>query len=54
MIMLFECMTNVIKSKDYVKEDMIADIHLFKSFGMLTDVEYINLTKLIIEYPPTV
>lgn len=50
--MLYECMANVIRSGRYVKEDMIADMDLFKNSGMLTDQEYINLTKLIIEYPP--
>lgn len=50
--MLYECMANIIKSKDYKKDAMIADMDLFKTYEMLTDQEYINLTKLIIEYPP--
>lgn len=50
--MLYKCMENVIKSGEYVTEDMVADMDLFKKHGLLTDQEYINLTKLMLEYPP--
>lgn len=49
--MLYNCMENVIKSKKYNKATMQEDMDLFKEYELLTDQEYINLTKLMIQYP---
>ena len=50
--MLCECMSNVIKSGQYVQVDMVSDMDLFRTYDMLTDLEYIELTRLMIEFPP--
>lgn len=52
--MLFICMSDVIKSGEYNQVSMIADMDLFKTYDMLTSLEYIDLTKLMIEFPPIV
>lgn len=49
--MLYNCMENVIKSRNYNQATMQADMDLFKEHELLTDQEYINLTKLMIQYP---
>lgn len=49
--MLYNCMENVIKSRNYDQATMQSDMDLFKEHELLTDQEYINLTKLMIQYP---
>ena len=50
--MLFNCMSDVIKSGQYTTVQMQSDMDLFKTYNMITDQEYIDLTRLMIENPP--